>query len=145
MAEKLIGCFLVLISILYLILALNLEKRGFTTGELGPEVFPIVLSATLFVLGVLLLINETLLKEKVASVSSGTDRDKMMILLSILLMAAYIIFLPTVGFLISTPIFLILCSLLYRVPNWQTAMGTGIVTTLILYGVFTKLFRIMLP
>ena len=146
MADRIIAIILITFNLVYLYFTLRLEKRGFSTGEIGPEVYPIVLSVCFFILSFLLLGRGTISRAKSAKKEFSTwNRELFRTLLSLGLMVGYIILLPQIGFLMSTPAFLILFIILYKVPKWWIAIATAGGTTLVIYVVFWKLFNTRLP
>ncbi len=116
--------------------------RGFASDRLGPTFFPRVLAVALAVLAGALIVR---------SVSRRSDPDALppmragafFTLLAISF--AYVLLLPTLGFLIATPVLLGAVIRLMGLRAWGPLIGTALGTTVALYLVFGRALHVLLP
>lgn len=67
------------------------------------------------------------------------------VLLGVAILAAYVVALAMVGFIISTPVMLVALLLAYGIRNWKVIASLSVGTTAVSYLVFYYLLAIQLP
>ena len=121
-----------------------LETRGFTSGELGPKVFPTLLVVIFSFLSILLLLNG--LSRAPEEGNTRLKRgDWTKGALCILFSVGYLVTLFRFGFLISTPIFLSLFVWLYGGRKIKVIVPAALIPTIAIYVIFWKFLKIFLP
>jgi len=111
---------------------------------IGPGDYPRVIAVGLFVLGALLAV-QSLGKPGVAARALYPKGAAARVCALVLMVLAYIRIMPHIGFLLSTPLFLIAAMLLFGVRRPVLVLLSGVGVTLAVYGVFYSLFQILLP
>ncbi len=136
-----IFCSAMILLGLYVIATARSFPEG-TGGVLGPGFFPILLGILLIALSTLQLINTR--KDKDAS-SFFQNEASRRVLLSCLIVIAYLGGIAVFGFLIATPLFMFGLMWSFSVRSWRTLVTVSIATTAILYFVFLKFLSVSLP
>lgn len=136
MSDRFFSFFLLVLALLYGVEGLQIQMP-FSYDPLGPKPVPLVLSAVLFLLAVLILFRPL----QRDSVVKGTIRRPLW-LFSFLLFYQ-ITWLP-LGFLLSTTISCYLVSRQFQCTWMQALMGSMIITVLC-YGFFSLILHIPLP
>lgn len=127
---------------------------GFT-GLSTPGVFPMLASATMFVAALFILMQSFRYTNKSNSDALGSRTTNsegflqtilpLRLLMVVLLITAYVIAMPMLGFLLSSGIFLFL-SFSYL---WRKSLMVSLLITLVsvvsVYLIFRKLFQVVLP
>jgi putative tricarboxylic transport membrane protein len=148
--NKFTGLFAVILGIVYSIGAVNL--RGPSMGDpLGPKVFPLVIGTFSILFGVLLILREMRVpKERRDEISFQLSVEGKKILKLILLTSVfgiiYGLFFDSLGYLISTTIFMIFVMFLVNkssrwVQNIIVSLGFSVIT----YVGFATLLHLSLP
>ncbi len=113
-------------------------EEPYSPGALSASTYPrLVLGCIMFV-SLLLILRPARLPAK----SESTTQRGMLI---IILMAAYIALLETVGFFILTPVILIVIPLVAGLRRYRLILFSVFVVMLGLYGVFVEVLNIPLP
>lgn len=111
---------------------------------IGPAGFPRFIAVLLIVLGAAKLI-PTLLSG-VEKPRIHLEKKPVLLFLSAILMSfVYVLLVPTAGFLITTPLLLIGMMWLFGERNPLALIVISIVTTVVIWLLFTKVFYIFLP
>lgn len=144
--EILLSIFFMIISMTVYVLTYQFPKQ---TVALSPKVFPQFVSACLFMLSLVLLI------QGITGVKKESEQKKVKLTLSkifllrmlimIILAFFYIRILPLIGYIISTPLFLAGSMLLFNEKRWFSIVTVSIVATALLYIFFRIVFKIPLP
>lgn len=147
-AESVIPGFLIMLGGGYVYGVFQIRGRDFTSNEIGPTAFPWLLVTLLVVLSILLLARQWF-----APLRPGADIVELSgaatgkILVGALLLIAYVAVLESVGFLWTTPIFLVLLSPLYgaRRLSLFAIAGMAIGFTAALHSTLWYVFGVLLP
>jgi len=144
--EILLSIFFMIISMTIYILTYQFPKQ---TVALSPKVFPQFVSACLFILSLVLLI------QGITGIKKESEQKKvklalnniflLKILTMIILAFFYLRILPLTGYIISTPLFLAGSMLLFNEKRWFLIVPVSIVATALLYILFRIVFKIPLP
>lgn len=114
-------------------------------GALGPGFFPRLAAGCLgaFALAILVM---TIFSPKTGG---GTVKlPRLSLLLVLAATAAYLFLLPRLGYLVSTPGYLVVCGLLISgrpQTHWKGITINGILCSAVLYGLFANLLNVPLP
>lgn len=111
----------------------------------GSDFLPKLILILLAIFSVALCVNSIL---KLKKSPSKTQFDKKVFIRVILFMASLILYINlffTLGFIVSSIIFLIIAQYLYGLRKWVQLFSVSIVVPVILYFIFTALFNIPLP
>jgi len=147
-SEIVIGSILAALSALAFGLTYSFPSH---TLAFSPKVFPRFVSACLFILsGILILQGASALR---AGRRSGAPVQKkptnwpflLKMALAALIGYAYTRFLSTAGYLAATPFFIAGIMLLFKERNWLKVLSTAVLTTGLLYILFRIVFRVPLP
>jgi hypothetical protein len=111
---------------------------------IGPGDYPRVIAAGLFVLGAVLAAQGLARSEAPARALYPRGAAGRVAALTLTVLA-YVRILPHLGFLFSTPLFLVGAMLLFGVRRPVLILLTGVGVTLAVHGIFYSLFRILLP
>ena len=114
------------------------------TRTLGPGFFPTLTAGLLAVFAGWQLIAALLRKKD----GDSPAKPKHSLLAILAITALYIAVLPLLGFVIATPLFLIACGLVISETGrqrWKTLVLSSVVTTGMLYTVFSVLLNVPLP
>ena len=135
-----------IISMTVYVLTYQFPKQ---TVALSPKVFPQFVSACLFILSLVLLI------QGITGVKKESEQKKVKLALNnifllkmltmIILAFFYIRILPLTGYIIATPLFLASSMLLFNEKRWFMIVIVSIVATALLYILFRIVFKIPLP
>jgi len=144
--EILLSIFFMIISMTVYVLTYQFPKQ---TVALSPKVFPQFVSACLFILSLVLLI------QGITGVKKESEQKKVKLVLNnifllkmltmIILAFFYIRILPLTGYIIATPLFLASSMLLFNEKRWFMIVIVSIVATALLYILFRIVFKIPLP
>jgi uncharacterized membrane protein len=123
------------------------------TVALSPTVFPRFVTAGLFILSTLLLIQglrRALVRQgSTAQPKASGSAPKGLFVLRFLLLGAdallYAMLLEPAGYLLSTPPFLVAAMLLFGERKWHRLLAVPVLSTVILYALFRMVFRVPLP
>ena len=115
---------------------------GKTSGAPGPGFFPMILSAILFLLAIFLLLETR--KEQDEPLHLFTKKNAV-VFLSLLITVAYVIAMRITGFPIATLAYLFGLMAFFRVKSWKVLLLVPVLTTGIVYGVFTHFLSVQFP
>src|SRR4030066_2254106 len=144
--EILLSIFFIIISMTIYVLTYQFPKQ---TVALSPKVFPQFVSACLFILSLVLLI------QGITGVKKESEQKKVKLALNnifllkmltmIILAFFYTRILMIVGFVVATPPFIAGSMLLFNEKKWFLIVTVSIVATAVLYILFRIVFKIPLP
>lgn len=140
-ADAVIGLVLLVFAALYFQQSLGIV-RGFASDRLGPTFFPRLLAVALALLAI------TLVARAAGNRSERAPPPavRVGVFLGVMgLTAAYALLLPSVGFLLATPVLVGGVIALMGLREWRPLLGTAIGVTLTLYLVFARFLHVLLP
>ncbi len=151
--ETYTGGILLLFSLVMYFIIIPTNIKSYTVYGLPPSFFPKFVSALLAVFSLLLFISglreggrEVFSKheiiEHLRSINTRVLRNIGMVFGIFIL---YLIGLGTIGFLISTPIIIILLGLAFRWKRYVILVTLALITTAVLYVIFAKVLGSPLP
>lgn len=108
----------------------------------GPAFFPRILTGLGLILALLLFVRGG--PRGQSDVPSGKDSDVTALIPAVMLLGYALLFQP-LGFVISTPLFLIAAFRYLGQPGWASAAGYSLAITAVLFGLFNFLLDIRLP
>ena len=135
-----VSCGIIVLSILIFCIARTYP--GVSNGAPGPGFFPMILSAIMFFLAVLLLV--TIRKEKSEPLQLFTKTNAT-VFLTLLITVAYVTAMRIVGFPLATLFYLFGLMLFFRVKSWPILICVPVFTTGLIYGVFTHFLAVQFP
>ena len=142
--DKIIAAMCVLIGVIYLIGALNLPETNLAKDP-GPKVFPFVGGVIVIVRSAAILLKRYDNEPK--AVYTKEQWRKAVIMIG--LFVVYLLMLWVLGFLISTPIILLVSSYMFTDEGVKVALWKRVVfalaLTFFLYWIFTKVLVMLLP
>ncbi len=142
--DKIIAAVCVLIGVIYLIGALNLPETNLAKDP-GPKVFPIVGAVIVIVSSAAILLKRYDNEPK--AVYTKEQWRKAVIMIG--LFVVYLLMLWVLGFLISTPIILLVSSYMFTDEGVKVALWKRVVfalaLTFFLYWIFAKVLVMLLP
>ncbi|MGB9698677.1 MAG: tripartite tricarboxylate transporter TctB family protein [Thermodesulfobacteriota bacterium] len=109
----------------------------------GPGFFPFLLAIVLAFFS-LALIFQNWARDK-ASLPFWERQNWLRPLLGLIILTGYAILLNSLGFLISTFLFLIIWMVVIERLSWKTIFGVSIATTIVLFLIFGLLLEVPLP
>jgi putative tricarboxylic transport membrane protein len=117
-------------------------------ARLGPEFWPTIVLAALMVLGVIVSVAKArkITREKAWGEKLLTvDRDKLRFFSAVGLIVAYLILIKILGFILTTPPFMVLFMILLgeKSKGWMSSVSIGM--TAIIVILFTKAMYVPLP
>ncbi|MBO6638179.1 MAG: tripartite tricarboxylate transporter TctB family protein [Roseitalea sp.] len=139
MTDRISGLFLLGVGVAFAIAALQL-RTGFTSDNLGPKAFPLILAGGLVFLSICLLLRPGR-GFRPSWPSRSVALGLFLALLSLVLYANLILWL---GFLVSTALEVFVLCLLYQARPLPAAVA-GVLTSLALFGLFDWLLGLPLP
>lgn len=155
------GFFLLIVSVVMYIATFSFE--ALTTTLIGPAFMPQIIAIAIGIFSILIIVNgfmktRTIEKEETLPepVVEGHD-DKLIsgqkdsyrpVILTLLLMLAYVVLIPVIGFLITTILYIFLQMMILSDKTtrkiWLFAL-VSIVSSVVIYYVFRNVFYVMLP
>jgi hypothetical protein len=111
---------------------------------IGPGDYPRVIAAGLVVLGALLAAQSLARSEVTARALYPRGAAGRVAALTLLVLT-YVRIMPHLGFLLSTPLFLVGAMLLFGVRRPVLILLTSVGVTVAVHGIFYSLFQILLP
>jgi hypothetical protein len=137
------------------VLATSLLLFWFTLGlkdsplvPIGPGFYPRIVLGVTAVLGLWLLVGESLAKRR-AAVAQAVRPDHASVLIHFAVFALYVVALPQLGFRLSTLIYVAAANALLAPPvslrGWLRVALLAFVTTLVAWLVFEKQLSVLLP
>ena len=140
-ADLLIGLGLLVFTGLYAQQSFMI-RRGFASDRLGPAFFPRLLALALAVLAVTLIV-------RALAGRSDPSRPPAIRLGAfagvLVLLVAYALLMPRVGFVLATPVLLGPVIWLLGLRSWASLLGTALGVTAVLYIVFARGLHVLLP
>lgn len=133
----------IVFGVLYYIEALGIRKM--MKNDIGSGVFPRIIAVAIILLAVANLIRTFVVKEE-DSKKAGSDMFGGWV--TVLLLAAYVLLLEPVGFLLSTAVYLFLQILVLAPPderNYLTIAIVSVVTPVVIYALFVYAINMPLP
>lgn len=137
MSDRILGVIALIISAIYIWTARGFDP-GFMSDPLGPGTFPYLLGTVFACTGIYVILRP----DESAQWPDIRHIGEMVIVIAVLL--AYAGFLEYIGFLIAT--MLTAGFLSWRLgASFKTAVITGLLVSLIVYGLFDRLLELPLP
>ncbi len=144
--EIIIGVFLMVLSLVFYLLTYQFPHQ---TLAFSPRIFPRFVSACLFLISCVLLI------QGITAVRQRTEEKRftpiidraflMRLFVGILIGYAYTRLLSLAGYLVATPPFIAGIMLVFNEKRWLKIVATSVITTGLLYILFRIIFRVPLP
>lgn len=152
-SDRFLGPLLSALSLGWLWLAYLFIPASSTPGEPGPRAFPIVLGCALLMLGLSITVSgfargrEAALPDAVADNKASPLTHELRIVLGTFgLLLLYAFLMEKTGFLVSTPIVLVLTLAgLLRIRRWTFIALMSVGITVVCWLVFVVLLRVPLP
>lgn len=119
---------------------LQLVKRG-----IGPGGYPRVVAVMMMILGAILTIDNVIGGFPKPEFSIENPRGWLKAGVLIVGTLLYIWLLRKLGFLLLSPFFMAFVLVLFGHKEWKRVVGISVLTTVILYLLFVKVFMIFLP
>jgi hypothetical protein len=146
--EIIIGAFLMALSAVFFVLTFDFPEQ---TLAFSPKIFPRFVSACLFLMSLLLVIQAVKALRKTKQEPKPTsekalDKVYLMRLSSGLIIGyAYTQILPLTGYIVATPLFIAGIMLVFNEKKWTKIAANSIVTSGLLYVLFRIIFKVPLP
>ena len=141
----------VVVAALYMLATSQIPIPGFG-GPVNAKVFPYLLGMGLIVGAVLLFLEQRRsVKKPITEPAAPADRaparpvNPLLVPAIIVWMVVYVTFLDSLGYLISTSVFLSVLASYFHRRSIPVAVGSSIAFTLLMYFMFTRIFEIRLP
>ena len=156
-SDRWLGPLRSVLSLGWLLLAHLYIPDSNVPGEPGPRAFPNVLGYALLLLGLLMTVSGFLSRLEVSSDDAKTESSKdsaglplqhelRIVICTFGLLVLYAFMMDKTGFLVSTPIALVLgMAGILRMRRWRFIAGMSIGTTLVCWVIFALLLRVPLP
>jgi putative tricarboxylic transport membrane protein len=154
-SDRWLGPLLSVLSLGWLVLAYLYIPASNVPGEPGPRAFPNVLGYALLMLGLVMTVSGFSRRGAAAPADAEADgdaaaaplKDELRIVLGTFgLLVLYAFLMEKTGFLVSTPIVLVLgMAGILRMRRWRFIAVMSIGTTLVCWIVFSLLLRVPLP
>lgn len=125
----------------------TLTFKKFTNVPVGPEFFPQILAAGLFICCLILLIVNILNKKdkSKAPTISPLNKDMQKCLLGLAAIVVYALLWNVLGFLIATPLALFAMMFILGQRNYRTMVIVSICATIVIFCAFKFLLQIEMP
>ena len=141
LSDLVIGIGAVALGVVVVILASGLQKVKL---GIGPGGFPRFIGIMLILLGAAQLFKT--LKNGIAAPSIKMEKQALLLFLAAVAACfLYVMIVPTVGFLLATPVLLFVMLLLYGNRRLLFCAALSVVVTVSVWALFTKVFLIFLP
>lgn len=143
-ANRILGLFGLVVSVIYLFSAVNLPSASLS-DPIGPKGFPILLSVLGIIVSVIILFQHKFVKD-IKEINLKVNKEQMkMIIYTVVLCVLYALVFDTVGFLVSTILFLF--GVLFKINENKLKQNIIISVSfgLGLYIVFAKMLSLSLP
>jgi putative tricarboxylic transport membrane protein len=154
-SDRWLGPLLSVLSLGWLLLAYLYIPDSNVPGEPGPRAFPNVLGYALLTLGLMMTMSGFTRRPEPApaeaeaggeAAASLVKHELRIVLGTFGLLLLYAFLMEKTGFLVSTPIVLVLgMAGILRMRRWRFIAGMSIGTTLVCWIVFAQLLRVPLP
>ena len=140
-SELVIGLACIALGICVFVAAGSLQKVRL---GIGPGGFPKFISVVLMILGA---------AQTIMAVSAGVEAPKFnvekkaatLFLSAVIVTAVYVALLPTVGFVLLTPVLMLIMMYLFGAREYLRMIIIAVVTTIVVWLLFTDVFMIFLP
>ncbi len=148
-ATRISGIITMVFSAIAFVTATTFDSSAMLTNDpLGAAAWPLFLTGAMFLMGTILVI----FGDKTTKVSQGNDdksessskKQPVQLLVTIFAMIVYLLLFEVLGFLIVTPIFILIMTLYYG-GKLKVAIIYAIVLTSVLYFLFKVAMGILLP
>lgn len=116
-----------------------------TTRGIGPGGYPRVIAAMMIILGAILAIENVVGGFPKPEFSMENPRGWLRTALLIIGTLIYISLLRKLGFLLLTPFLMGYALVLFGHKEWKRVVGISVLTTVVIYLLFVKVFMIFLP
>lgn len=154
-SNRFLGPLLSMLAVIWLWLSYLFIPASNTPGEPGPQAFPIMLGCALLLLGLGItasgFVRQRDTKPAPAKVSandkaSPVGHELRIVLGTFGLLLLYAFLMDKLGFLVSTPLVLVLTLAgLLRIRRWAFVAKMSVGTTLVCWLIFVVLLRVPLP
>jgi len=114
-------------------------------GDVGPAYFPQVIALALLVTGAAMLITSLLGRGKGAEKQPAEPLIQPRLVILVAITVAYILLLNRLGFLVSTPLYLIASSITFHSRHYWATLLMAVATTALLFLIFKTWLRVPLP
>ncbi len=133
------------ISVFIILMARTFPEGS--NGVVGPGFFPIILACIVILLSCIQIYNSTVRpsQEERENKVNLLSNQSIRVWISMGITVAYFVLMYLVGFMISTPIFLFVALLYFKVKSWPVRILVPILTTAAVYVIFTVLLYVQLP
>jgi putative tricarboxylic transport membrane protein len=139
------GALIVLLGIYVYWTSSGFGLKGLSPDPLGPAFYPKMLGIGFIVLGLLLIILSTRIKEEATLKERFFNSGNMKILIIIGLGILYYLTLLKIGFIIATALFIIAIMIVTGERLWWKIGLTSLFVSFGLFFLFSKILKIMLP
>ncbi len=125
----------------------TLSFKKFTNVPVGPEFFPRILCAALFICCLILLVTNILRKDdkSKAPTISPLDKDMQKCLLALAVIVVYAFLWNVIGFILATPIALFAMMLILGRRNYLTMAVVSLSADAVIFCAFKFLLKIEMP
>lgn len=137
-SDRWVGPVITLLALVWLVLVYEYIPAASNPGETGPRGFPIVLGIALLGIGILITVSAYIPGRKAVSGKSVTQREVVIVASTFGVLMLYAFLMEKTGFLISTPVVVLLMMYgILRMRNWlfMGLMAVGITTVCWLFFV----------
>jgi len=147
--DRWIGPCLMLLAVIWLWLAYTYIPGARSEAEAGPRAFPVLLGFVLLGLGAIVTVSAVLGSRRARAdkeLPAVMRREVFIVAGTFALLMLYAFLLERVGFLISTPLMIVLAMrVLLRGPSWSLTLAIAAGTTLCCWLLFAVLLEAPLP
>jgi len=137
------GCILIAISIYFLKESYSLPPSSI--GIPGSAFFPRLICFAFLVFGGILIIRSFKKGEIEEKITLISKQDIIRVLAVIFLCVIYIFFIPFLGFILTSILFIVSLMFIFQVKRIEIIILWGFLITLIIYFVFKILLKVPLP
>ena len=139
MTDRLVGIFFLGVAVAYAAAALQIGS-GYTSDRLGPKALPLILAGALSVFSLALI-----LRPRGSFIPRWPEPGvSLNLAAAVASFVVYALVIVPLGFIVSTTLEIAVLCLLHAARPHQAVIA-GIVTTLVLYGLFDALLGLPLP
>jgi putative tricarboxylic transport membrane protein len=142
-ADIVIGCFLAALGLFILYAASNIRLG--VERALSPRFFPSVMGSLIFVCGAGLAVKSWRFKGEDPKIHWPDRQGLIIVLVSLGLLAAYILFMKTLGLPICTFLYVTASIWFLKPEKWIAAIVAGVFFGIISYVVFIRLLELSFP
>lgn len=142
-ADIVIGCFLALLGLFILYAASNIRLG--VERALSPRFFPSAMGILIFVCGAGLAVKSWRFKGEDPKIHWPDRQGLIIVVVSLGLLAAYILFMKTLGLPIGTFLYVTASIWFLKPEKWIAAIVIGVLFGIISYAVFIRLLDLSFP